>query len=332
MPILSVVVAAVCGLLWLALVATTATLHQSDAAGNGLSYSFAMLEAMALWVLLAVLVLLVAGRAAMPGWAKLTAIVLLPLSGAATLATIELLARQPEVGRWPMVVPAFIPAMILAYALWATSPALRAAIAPAAVHRTVWGMVLLLSLIPWPLRRATARRVATTEAEREAAGRAREDSAGRALEARLQALGRETPLRDWLAFATEGNDLRERTLAGIRALPNRQRDAEALRGDDQAMLMSELRNLGLAATPALCRSSNEFLVAHAQSFRPKAATMARYEIESSALERYLFAMQWLAAQQCNLTPTIDAYEDVVRRFPDSPERSAFLNALKGLRR
>ena len=55
--------------------------------------------------------------------------------------------------------------------------------------------------------------------------------------------------------------------------------------------MAEWRNLDLKAPPVLCAHAVDFLVKHAESFRAKAPQTARYEIEGSAIERYLFAMQ-----------------------------------------
>ena len=330
--VLNLVLLVLAGLLWLTMMAMVATINESDAAGRGMSYGFAFVTAIALWVALAILVLLAASRGVMPGWLKPAALVLVPLSFAAALATISVLnGRGNEVAGWPVVIPAAMPLLILSYVIWTMSPSIRTAFAPALMESGVWGVVLLLSLIPWPLLQAKKRRDAATQATYEARAKASEDSAAQSLESGFDSLTPETPLREWLAFATAGNDMRERTLEGIRALPNRQAEAEALTGDDVAMLMYELRNLGLEATPALCRSANDLLASHAESFRAKAATTARYEIEGSAIERYLFAMQWLAGNRCDIERALAAYDGVVRLFPGSPDREQFLTRLASLR-
>jgi hypothetical protein len=319
-------------LLWFALLMTVADINGSDAAGNGMSYSFGTLMAGGLWILLAILMLLAASRGTMPGWVKPAAVVLLPLSLAAAIATINLLYRRggSESG-WPIVVLVIIPLVVIGYAVWATVPSLNLAISAAPFSRIVWGVVLLLSLLPWPLLQARRQRDAVAQETYRADAQASADSAAQALEARFAALTPATPLSDWLAFATAGNDLRERTLAGIRALPDRQAAAEALQGAPVALLMAELRNLDLTATPALCEQSRIFLLAHAESFRARAAVTSRYAIEAESVERYLFAMQWLASQGCDLSAVIDHYETVVRSFPPAPDREQFLARLATLR-
>jgi hypothetical protein len=316
---------------YLILLALLTTLNQSDAAGNGLTYSYAMLVAFALWGLVALLTIVAMRAGGTPAWVKGAAVVLLPLGLAATTTTIGLLRGRGGASGWPIVVPAVVPALIIAYGAWLSIPALHARLSADVAHRMVWGTVLVLSIVPFPLQRARRGREETTQAEREAAGRAREDAERRELEARLDSLTPDRPLRDWLAFAAAGHDLRERTLERIRELPGRQREAETMMGDDRALLMSELRNLGLEATPALCRSANDFLVQHAESFRSRAATTARYEIEGASIERYLFAMQWLAANGCEVGPAADAYGDVVRLYPAAPDREQFLARLASFR-
>ena len=330
---LNLVLLLVAVFLWLAMVAISATMNESDAAGRGMANGFAVVTAIGLWIVLAILVLMTVTRPEVPGLTKVIALVLVPASFAAALATISVLAGvRGQATGWPIVILAALPFLILTYVMWVISPAVRGVLPVPLMERGVWGLVLALSLIPWPLLRAKNSRDAAVREKYEAAAKAEEDSVATALESQLNSLNADTPLRDWLAFATAGNDMREQTLEGIRALPNRQRQAEALEGDDMANLMYELRNLGLEATPKLCKSANDFLVNHAESFRQKAATTARYEIEGSAIEKYLFAMQWLHENRCNIGPAIDAYADVVALYPAAPDREQFLARLAELRK
>ncbi|MEO8576255.1 MAG: hypothetical protein ABI556_06140 [Gemmatimonadales bacterium] len=227
-------------------------------------------------------------RADVPGLIRLAALFLVPLSFAAALATISVLAgARGQATGWPIVIPAALPFLILSYVLWMISPTLRSALPPAIMERGVWGLVLVLSLVPWPLLRAKNSRDATMRTTYEAAAKAEEDSLAQSL--------------------------------------------ESMTGDDMAMMMYELRNLGLDATPALCRSTNDFLANHAESFRGKAATTERYEIEGSAIEKYLFAMEWLTSNRCDITRAIDAYDGVVRLYPAAPDREQFLARLAAMR-
>lgn len=136
-------------LLWLALIATAGTLNESDAAGNGLSYSYAMLMTVALWILLGVLLLVAATRGAIPGWVGGCAVLLIPLSGAATIAAVDLLkGRLDTLAKWPIVMPILVPLLIMLYAVRSYFPAVRARVPANATNAVVWGAILVLSLLP----------------------------------------------------------------------------------------------------------------------------------------------------------------------------------------
>ncbi|MBA2707065.1 MAG: hypothetical protein H0U59_04585 [Gemmatimonadaceae bacterium] len=320
-------------LFWVGLVLVLATMNDgTDAAGRGMGYFIALSLTIVVWILPAVLMLIAAKRGEMPPGDRRAALFLVPLSFAGGVAVIYVLSNDVvQPGRIPIVIAAAMPLLMMGYFVWGMFPSLRMGIPATSMSRVTWGLVLGLSLVPWPLLMAKNRRGATAQAKFDAAEKASQNRDAKALEAKLAALTPNTPLREWLLCATEGKDLRERTLEGIRALPRRQVEAEAMRGDDIAMLMSELRNLDLDASPALCRSAGEFLVDHAESFRGKAADTARYEIESQSIERYHFAMQWLATNKCDLMRAIDAYDNVVRLFPTAPDLARFLASLASFR-
>ncbi len=67
--------------LYLVLLASTYDAHTSDGAGRGLAAAYAALFGGVLWIVLAIMLALGAARGAMPGWAAVAAVVLLPLSG-----------------------------------------------------------------------------------------------------------------------------------------------------------------------------------------------------------------------------------------------------------
>ena len=68
------------------------------------------------------------------------------------------------------------------------------------MERGVWGLILVLSLMPWPLLRAKNTRDAAARASYEAAAKAEEDSVAQALESELNSMKPDTPLRDWLVL------------------------------------------------------------------------------------------------------------------------------------
>ena len=96
--------------LWLAMVAISATMNESDAAGRGMANGFAMVTAIGLWIVLAILVLMAVTRTGVPGLVRVAALLLVPLSFAAALATISLLAGvRGQATGWPIVVLAAVP-------------------------------------------------------------------------------------------------------------------------------------------------------------------------------------------------------------------------------
>jgi hypothetical protein len=79
---------------------------------------------------------------------------LVPASGAAAVVAGDLIATLDKMGtggRWLIVVSALVPPLLIFFALWCTLPSLRAAIPANLTGGLVWGMVLILSILPWPM-------------------------------------------------------------------------------------------------------------------------------------------------------------------------------------
>jgi hypothetical protein len=126
-------------------------MHNSDGAGNGLSYSFAMLFAIGLWALLGGVMLYATLRGVVPAGGRLAALLLIPASGTAAVTAINLI-RIRAGGGVPLLVLVLAPALIAAYAVWALVPSVRSLAGPRAATVVVWGGVALLTLLPWLLR------------------------------------------------------------------------------------------------------------------------------------------------------------------------------------
>ena len=134
------VLAAVALLGWLILLPGLASLDSSDAAGNAMSQGFAALQAITLWVVLAILTLLCLAKGQAPAWASLAAVLLVPGSGVAAIGALELLARtELPPNLWPIVALAAPPPLIVAFCLWAITPPLRAWLPANVVPIAVWG-------------------------------------------------------------------------------------------------------------------------------------------------------------------------------------------------
>ena len=92
------------------------------------------------------------------GWVHrrlaIAAVVLVPASGAATIAAVEILSQGTEWPvRWPLAIPVLAPAMLIALALWSCAPSLHARMPGPALGGFALTMLALLSVAPWPLVR-----------------------------------------------------------------------------------------------------------------------------------------------------------------------------------
>lgn len=140
-PIGTVIVLAIAAMLYVAMLSTiTFSTGRGDASfGQAVA---SLLATSGLWIALAVLLIVGATMGAMPRWAAVIALFLMPLSGAATFAAIDMCSRHIK---WAIVFPVVLPLLITAYAVWARVPKLRAAIPAEAISATVWALVLVLS-------------------------------------------------------------------------------------------------------------------------------------------------------------------------------------------
>jgi hypothetical protein len=308
------------------------SLHSSDPAGNGLAYSFAILLGIAVWLLLAALLLIAGLRGEMPGWGVACAFLLHPLSGAAAIATVEWMRQRPgSASGWPAALPALAALLLVAWSLWAYLPAIRASVSPTTAGLVVWGGIVLISAVTWPSFAASRKTGASNRAAVQAAyeaEQARQDEEQRRENlAQFEALGPDTPLWRWLEFTTDGNELRERAFESIRGLARRQSDAEEMiaRGFDLPVL--ELHHLGLAPTEALGAALRKHLLDDAEHFRTQAANGVPYENSAQRIERHLPALRWMAANGLDVRPPAEAYATAARAFAASDERDRFLRKL-----
>lgn len=135
-------------LLWLAFALNVMTMNQSDRAGNALSHSFAILMALALWVML-LGVGWIGGSKAMPLWLRGSGALFYFLSGAAALAAIELMVDRGGVSsRWPVVVPVLLPGLLMLSVGLVRSSWLRSHL-PSGALDYIWVAVVVLSFSPW---------------------------------------------------------------------------------------------------------------------------------------------------------------------------------------
>src|SRR5262249_42323223 len=115
----------------------------SDPAGNALSQSFAFLTTVALWLFLAARLIAARMKGGMPRWASVAAFVLVPASGAAAVGAVSLLTDLFYNSKWPAVVPALAPPLIIAAALWAFVPDLGGFISTSYANAFTWSAAMV---------------------------------------------------------------------------------------------------------------------------------------------------------------------------------------------
>ena len=141
-PLGTIVLLAIAGVLYCALLATNA----APSGGGEAAYSQAWAALLlTLWLWLALAFLLVVGgvKGHMPRWAALSALLLHPLSGVAAFAAEDAVSRHIE-GAFTIV--ALLPLVLAGYALWARLPRLRAHLPEFATSATAGAAILALSV------------------------------------------------------------------------------------------------------------------------------------------------------------------------------------------
>ena len=315
---------------WIGFVMCAVSMHESDAAGNGMAQGFAFVLGIAEWILLA-MVLLVAGFGGkMPAWGKISAFILVPGSCAASLAAVQMLAENEYAGQWLFGVPILLPLLIAGYALWALIPRLRAAVSPNIAGGVVWCAVAVLSALPWPL--IIQHSLARDEEQKEVSRVAEIEEALRIAKdreewsARFKMLPPDAPLWQWREFTEHGEELRKMALEGIRRLERRQTDAEILLEKGYDFPMRELPGLGLEATPALCENARKFLRERVKRISPPVPGRP-YSWEKDSIDPYISGIEWLVRHDCDCRGELAQIEAAVQAYPKAADRNQTLAAL-----
>ena len=160
--------------------------------------------------------LIAAVKGALPMFAVIPGVVLIPLSGVAALNALDLLAH-PSMPPflWPIVVSALVPPLVVSFALWATIAPVRAFLPASVVASVVWIVTATVSVAIMPM---TAVRSAVIAHQMELRAQ---------WEAAFARLPGDAPLRDWLALsATADYEQEQKVIDGVKHLERRQSDAE----------------------------------------------------------------------------------------------------------
>ena len=329
-PVGAVLTFIAAAILYAAMMASMSDLHDSDAAGRGMAAAFGAMFGIALWLAIAVLLLIAFINGRMPRWAAASMLILHPLAGVAAIAAANLHAAQ---GGWPIYVAAILPPLVGIYALAMRVPV---ALPVKLISVAVAGLVLLLSLTPLtisfvaqhPSEAQQAKIRADEQAQQDA--RDREDRQARENElAAFKRLNPDSSLRDYLTYLAGGDAHYREALAGARLVKSRQTDAVTLLRQGHIAELQDLLNLDLASTAELCAAYDFALRVEAMKVQRGRGAWLTAAMD---LEWQLPNITWLAGAGCNLDPSLTLLETNVRAVSDSPRLDKFADKLHSFRR
>ncbi len=293
-------------LVYAAMIATLSSLGGGDAAGSAIAQGYAALEIVLLWLVLGALTLIAFFKGDMPRPAAVVALLLVLASTAVTFEVLDLLSRprQPPY-LWPLVIPASIPPLVIAYCFWTLLPGLRAIIPRLVAGVAVWGLVFVLcaAIVPFGKIRNAAD-------DRDAAVLAK-------YEADLAKLPQDAPLWDWAPFFNTRNATKlDEMLKHIATFDRRQADAELMlaRGD---FPLGFLGRLDLTPTPALCDNARALLRRRVASLVLTVPESKPYRDISGDVDGGLAALRWLIGYDCDATAEAQAWEAMASAYKDT---------------
>lgn len=299
------IVACVTGFLWLFQIAALSDLGGSDAAGNALSQALTAIVVLAVWVLLALLMIIAAVGGRMPWPLALPALVLIPASGFAAMAALDLLAtRYLPPFRWPLIVPVLVPPLVVAVCFWALLPALRARIKAVSAGGFVWGSILLLCVAMVPLQNVRSDLLGREAARVEKAA------------ADYANLPADAPLWEVTPFLiTRSSSVEQAVLERIRHLDRRQSDAEAMleRGD---FPLGYLSRIDLDPTPSICEKARAQLRRDVGLLVLAKSKSKPYVEIAQPVADAVTAMRWLVGYGCSCDAESEAWQSMAEAYRD----------------
>lgn len=295
-------------LLWAFVLNSLTDLTGSDPAGNAMTQGFTALAIFVLWALLGGLAIIAFIGRGMPPAAAAAALLLIPSSGWAAIVALDLLAR-PNIAPfyWPIIVPAAVPPLVVAFCLWTLLPvpALHRRIPANTAAGILWGAVLILSLAILPMRQVRDQVYAHQAAEQ-----TRWDAA-------LASMPADAPLWDLTPFlaTARGETKQEAVLDRIRNLDRRQSDAEIMldRGD---FPLGYLGRFGLNPTPAVCDKARNLLRQRVKPLILPTPNAKPYDDIYQEVADAVAAMTWLVGYGCSCDAESLAWEAMAKAYRD----------------
>jgi hypothetical protein len=304
-----------------------------QAMGVGLSFFAALVFTCLTWLWLGFLLLAATGQGVAPVWAGITAMILVPASGAAALAALYLVGGPHP--RWPAITLVAVPVLIAVFVLALYWPGPREVMSGGA-GMAIWGVILILTIAPWPALSARLRQKEEARVERRQAQQAwdkqeRERKRAEAL-AKIKAMPADAPIPSWYELLDPENGARAEALEALRHLERRQSDIQEMLHYGIGVSMSLAPLLDLKATPELCEAARAYLTKHAKESRrrpqndPIPFELDKYEAAS------LDGIRWFASHGCDCRQQIEELQAAAQTQLDSPDRRKFLAALDEIKR
>jgi hypothetical protein len=331
-PIGTFVLLGIAGLLYLGMMGSLSGLNATDAMGRGLALGFGAIFGVALWLVLAALLLVAAINGRMPAQDKIGAAILLPLSAIAASVAIDLYGNRAE---WAFAVPLLLPPLIMAYVLSARVPTLLAGLPPLPVTALLGGLVTILTLAPLFVSLMALLPNSARDAQQAAVEKAREEKLREEEKIALQReaevfarLGPNSRLSAYLQYLPGGDSRSHEALEGARLVKTRQTDAVELLKAGRLAALTDLFRLDLQVTPDLCKAYDEALEqAAGQISKTRSDSLS----QAINLEQQIPNIGWLVSGGCNLDASLTLLADHVRSVSDSQRMDKFAARLDGYR-
>jgi hypothetical protein len=304
----------------------------TDAAGRGLAQAFALLFGIALWIVIAILLLVAVAKGRMPLAATLALVILLPASAVGAVCAMELSEKKGV--EW-LAVPALLPPVFVLYALWARFPSLQIRLPPGPVS-LVFGIAIValtampivskeLGFQPDPEREA---RLIAAEKAREAEEEHQVEVAREREAAAFAKLGPDSPLADYLPFRY--GDRAHEVQLDMRRVRSRQSDIVAMLQSMPLHEVPELTELDLHPTAELCQAYGAALGNAASQISPQ--KRSDYLTAAMDLEYELPTIRWLRGAGCNLDGPLDRAAANIDAVADSDRLRTLARTLAALKK
>jgi hypothetical protein len=313
-------------------IALASSQHGSDAAGNAIGQAYTALAGILLWILLAILLIFAVTIGPMPAWTGAVAMLMVPAAGAASIAAVGVMGKNAKI-KWPLIVPAGAAGLLIVYCIWSVLPAgVHTVLSPTLMGIICFGGILFLLPLP-KIAKDQHQRSLPTPAEIAKFQADQQESYRKQIEDTFDAFTPDTPFSRWWEFTDEKNLYRDRALIGAKTASNRQQEIPRMLADFKSSVFFALPRLDLVPAPELEQGIRAFLQDQVIRLMPydPARPMAT-TVVTEWYQRLFPTLRWLIDNHfCNMDAELTAMADAVRKYPDCPERQAFLESLQQFR-